>query len=226
MQVDPMHEDEWTERLLRGRENELDNLARVIERSQRRDERPFVRKVPCSREVHWNPFVGGRGRKVLDGVVEPMSCGRFDVGARWRVEHPDAPDGIAIIGYDDERATYLQHCAERGTAALRATRSSSPPAAVVRPRRRVMPASARRRRTHRDPRGSRGCSLPSSFALSLFLGLGVFVRTGLRLLSCSETHRPRVWAMRPSGLQRGGDLRSSASAGVSTPIARSPAPAA
>lgn len=34
MQVDPMHDDEWTERLLMGRENELDNLARVIERSR------------------------------------------------------------------------------------------------------------------------------------------------------------------------------------------------
>ena len=32
MQVDPMHDDEWTERLIMGRENELDNLARVIER--------------------------------------------------------------------------------------------------------------------------------------------------------------------------------------------------
>jgi hypothetical protein len=25
------------------------------------------------------------------------------------VEHPDAPDGIAIIGFDEDRATYLQH---------------------------------------------------------------------------------------------------------------------
>jgi Protein of unknown function (DUF1579) len=28
---------------------------------------------------------------------------------RWRVDHPDAPDGIAIIGYDDASGTYLQH---------------------------------------------------------------------------------------------------------------------
>jgi hypothetical protein len=28
---------------------------------------------------------------------------------RWRVEHPDAPDGIAIIGYDEEAGTLLQH---------------------------------------------------------------------------------------------------------------------
>jgi hypothetical protein len=28
---------------------------------------------------------------------------------QWHVDHPDAPDGIAIIGYDAERATFLQH---------------------------------------------------------------------------------------------------------------------
>jgi hypothetical protein len=28
---------------------------------------------------------------------------------RWEVEHPDAPDGIAIIGFDAERGTLLQH---------------------------------------------------------------------------------------------------------------------
>ena len=35
--------------------------------------------------------------------------GRRFLVQRWHVEHPDAPDGIAIIGYDDERDTYLQH---------------------------------------------------------------------------------------------------------------------
>jgi hypothetical protein len=28
---------------------------------------------------------------------------------RWEVSHPDAPDGIAIIGFDAGRETYLQH---------------------------------------------------------------------------------------------------------------------
>jgi hypothetical protein len=28
---------------------------------------------------------------------------------RWEVDHPDAPDGIAIIGVDPTRGTYLQH---------------------------------------------------------------------------------------------------------------------
>jgi uncharacterized protein YndB with AHSA1/START domain len=31
MTVEPMHDDVWTERLLAGRANELDNLARVVE---------------------------------------------------------------------------------------------------------------------------------------------------------------------------------------------------
>jgi Protein of unknown function (DUF1579) len=28
---------------------------------------------------------------------------------RWEVDHPDAPDGIAIIGYDNDKQTLLQH---------------------------------------------------------------------------------------------------------------------
>jgi hypothetical protein len=35
--------------------------------------------------------------------------GRRFLVQRWRVEHPAAPDGIAVIGWDDERGTYLQH---------------------------------------------------------------------------------------------------------------------
>jgi uncharacterized protein YndB with AHSA1/START domain len=30
MRVEPMHDEEWTQRLVAGRENELDNLARVL----------------------------------------------------------------------------------------------------------------------------------------------------------------------------------------------------
>jgi hypothetical protein len=30
MKVDRMHDEEWTQRLVEGRENELDNLATVI----------------------------------------------------------------------------------------------------------------------------------------------------------------------------------------------------
>jgi hypothetical protein len=35
--------------------------------------------------------------------------GKRFVIQRWEVEHPDAPDGIAIIGFDDARDRYLQH---------------------------------------------------------------------------------------------------------------------
>lgn len=35
--------------------------------------------------------------------------GRTFLVQRWEVPHPQAPDGIAIIGRDPERAGYLQH---------------------------------------------------------------------------------------------------------------------
>ena len=36
---------------------------------------------------------------------------------RWRVPVPQAPDGIAVIGFDEGRGTYLQHYFdERGVA--------------------------------------------------------------------------------------------------------------
>ena len=35
--------------------------------------------------------------------------GRRFLVQRWEVEHPDAPDGIAIIGSDPARAAYRQH---------------------------------------------------------------------------------------------------------------------
>ena len=45
--------------------------------------------------------------------------GRRFLVQRWRVEHPDAPDGIAIIGLDGEKATYLQHYFDsRGVARI------------------------------------------------------------------------------------------------------------
>jgi Protein of unknown function (DUF1579) len=35
--------------------------------------------------------------------------GRRFLIQRWRVDHPEAPDGIAIIGFDEDQGTYLQH---------------------------------------------------------------------------------------------------------------------
>jgi hypothetical protein len=39
---------------------------------------------------------------------EWMPGGKFVV-QRWEVPHPAAPDGLAVIGYDEGRGTYLQH---------------------------------------------------------------------------------------------------------------------
>ena len=55
------------------------------------------------------PFIGewglpGSGRTVF----EWMPGGQFLV-QRWEVPDPAVPDGIAIIGFDPSRGTYLQH---------------------------------------------------------------------------------------------------------------------
>jgi hypothetical protein len=36
-------------------------------------------------------------------------AGRRFLIQRWEVEHPEAPDGIAIIGLDSGRSAYIQH---------------------------------------------------------------------------------------------------------------------
>jgi hypothetical protein len=45
-----------------------------------------------------------RGRTVFE-----WGAGRAVLLQRWEVPHPDAPDGIAIIRFDDGRGIYLQH---------------------------------------------------------------------------------------------------------------------
>ena len=51
-------------------------------------------------------------------VFEWLPGGTFLV-QRWEVPHPDAPDGIAIIGFDRGRDTLLQHYFDsRGVARL------------------------------------------------------------------------------------------------------------
>jgi hypothetical protein len=35
--------------------------------------------------------------------------GRRFLIQRWEVEHPDAPDGLAIIGFDSTQTSYVQH---------------------------------------------------------------------------------------------------------------------
>ena len=56
----------------------------------------------------------GGGRTVFEWLP-----GRQFVIQRWEVPHPAAPDGIAIIGWDEGRGTYLQHYFDtRGVARL------------------------------------------------------------------------------------------------------------
>lgn len=55
------------------------------------------------------PFIGewslpGGGRTVF----EWLPGGQFAI-QRWEVPDPAVPDGIAIIGFDPSRGTYLQH---------------------------------------------------------------------------------------------------------------------
>jgi hypothetical protein len=52
-------------------------------------------------------------------VVFEYLPGRQFVIQRWVVAHPDAPDGIAIIGWDSDRGSLLQHYFDsRGVARL------------------------------------------------------------------------------------------------------------
>lgn len=58
----------------------------------------------------------------VDGVARVVFQylpGRLFVIQRWEVPHPDAPDGIAIIGWDSSRDSLLQHYFDsRGVARL------------------------------------------------------------------------------------------------------------
>jgi Protein of unknown function (DUF1579) len=51
-----------------------------------------------------NPADAPRARTTFEWLP-----GRRFLIQRWEVEHPDAPDGIAIIGFDADKATLLQH---------------------------------------------------------------------------------------------------------------------
>jgi hypothetical protein len=60
------------------------------------------------------PPTDARGRTVF----EWMPGKRFLI-QRWEVPQPEAPDGIAIIGFDEGRGTFLQHYFDsRGVARL------------------------------------------------------------------------------------------------------------
>lgn len=65
-----------------------------------------------------SPAQVANGQGAARTVFEWMPGGRF-VLQRWEVPDPAAPDGIAIIGWDEERETYLQHYFDsRGVARI------------------------------------------------------------------------------------------------------------
>ena len=56
----------------------------------------------------WSIEAGFEGAPVGTVEFEWMPGGKFLV-QRWEVPVPQAPDGVAIIGFDEGRQTYLQH---------------------------------------------------------------------------------------------------------------------
>jgi hypothetical protein len=61
-----------------------------------------------------NPADAPRARTTFEWLP-----GRCFLIQRWEVDHPDAPDGIAIIGFDAGEATLLQHYFDsRGVARI------------------------------------------------------------------------------------------------------------
>ncbi len=65
-----------------------------------------------------SPAAGMEAQGVARTVFEWLPGRQFLI-QRWEVPHPAAPDGIAIIGWDEGRGTYLQHYFDtRGVARL------------------------------------------------------------------------------------------------------------
>ncbi|HYY81368.1 MAG TPA: DUF1579 family protein [Actinomycetes bacterium] len=64
----------------------------------------FVGEWSLATSLAPNPADAPRARTTFEWLP-----GRRFLIQRWEVEHPDAPDGIAIIGFDADKATFLQH---------------------------------------------------------------------------------------------------------------------
>lgn len=68
----------------------------------------------------WNmssSFVPDRANAPRASTTFEWLPGKQFLIQRWEVEHPDAPDGIAIIGFGAEKEALLQHYFDsRGTA--------------------------------------------------------------------------------------------------------------
>lgn len=66
----------------------------------------------------WTIEMGFADAPIGRVTFEWMQGKRFLV-ERWEVPHPDAPDGIAIIGFDEPKGRYLQHYFDsRGVARI------------------------------------------------------------------------------------------------------------
>jgi hypothetical protein len=64
----------------------------------------FVGEWSMAASLAPNPADAPRARTTFEWLP-----GRRFLIQRWEVEHPDAPDGMAIIGWDADKATLLQH---------------------------------------------------------------------------------------------------------------------
>jgi hypothetical protein len=65
-----------------------------------------------------SPAAGMQATGVARTVFEYLAGRRFVI-QRWELPHPDAPDGIAIIGWDRDRGSLVQHYFDsRGVARL------------------------------------------------------------------------------------------------------------
>lgn len=92
-------------------------------------EQPENRAIDCLESLigEWHmeavfpstsPAAGMQAEGVARTVFEYLS-GRQFVIQRWEVPHPEAPDGIAIIGWDSARGSLVEHYFDsRGVARL------------------------------------------------------------------------------------------------------------
>jgi hypothetical protein len=84
---------------------------------------PIMRLEPFVGE--WMMQVTFPGALLVEGgrVVFEWMPGHQFLLQRWEVPAPEAPDGLAIIGFDEERGIFLQHYFDsRGVARLAAMR--------------------------------------------------------------------------------------------------------
>jgi hypothetical protein len=64
----------------------------------------FVGQWNMSAGLTPDPAEAPRARTTFEWLT-----GRRFLVQRWEVEHPDAPDGIAIIGFEPDTGAYVQH---------------------------------------------------------------------------------------------------------------------